>query len=67
MRYSPCGKYLAVGSHDNKIYILSVENNYSQVAVCTKHNSYISNLDWSEDSQFIQSNCGAYEYLFYEA
>jgi WD40 repeat protein len=24
LRYSPCGKYLAAGSHDNKIYIYEV-------------------------------------------
>jgi hypothetical protein len=23
-------------------------------------------MDWSKDSRFIQSNCGAYEYLFFD-
>lgn len=67
MQYSPDGSKLAVGSHDNRIYILDVANNYSQTAVCSKHNSFITSLDWSTDGNAIQSVCGAYEYLFYDA
>ena len=29
-----------------------------------KHSSYITHLDFSADSRFLQSNCGAYELLF---
>lgn len=32
IRYSPCGKYLAVGSHDNAVYIYDVANSYSLYA-----------------------------------
>ena len=27
----------------------------------------MTNLDWSTDGKSIQSNCGAYEYLFHDA
>jgi len=53
VKYSPCGKYLGVGSHDNKIYILSVEGGYNVIATCAKHNSFITSFDWSEDSSYI--------------
>ncbi|EGR34536.1 hypothetical protein IMG5_007950 [Ichthyophthirius multifiliis] len=66
MHFSPDGNFLGIGSHDNNIYILSVNNNYEQVAVCSKHNSFITSFDWSCDGQYIQSNCGAYEYLFFQ-
>jgi WD40 repeat protein len=67
LKYSPNGQFLAVGSHDNKIYILAVAQNYQTVATLAKHNSFITSLDWSTDSLHIQSNCGAYELLFYDA
>ncbi len=66
MAYSPDGKYLAVGSHDNKIYIFD-STHYNLVAKCTRHNSFVTSLDWSTDSRYIQSNCGAYEYIFHDA
>jgi WD40 repeat protein len=59
---------LAVGSHDNNIYIYEVNgNNYKKLATCAAHKSFITNLDWSTDGKYIQSNCGAYEYLFFDA
>jgi len=67
MKYSPDESMLAVGSHDNNIYIYKVDGtNYSLHGKLTGHNSFITNLDWSRDGQFIQSNCGAYELLFFD-
>lgn len=65
MKYSPCGKYLAVGSHDNHVYIYDVENNYALYASQDKHNSFVTALDWTADSSYIRSICGAYEKLFF--
>jgi microtubule-associated protein-like 6 len=31
-----------------------------------KHNSYITHFDFSADGAFLQSNCGAYELLFWD-
>lgn len=64
MKPSPDGNYLAVGSHDNKIYVYSCAD-WSLTGKCTAHNSYITNLDWSEDSHYIRSVCGAHELLFH--
>jgi WD40 repeat protein len=64
MEFSPDGKYLAVGSHDNNIYIFEG----MQCKFTLKgHNSFIVALDWSIDSSFIRSNCGAHEVLYWAA
>ncbi len=61
MKYSPDETMLAVGSHDNNIYIYSVQGaTYQLEGKLVGHNSFITNLDWSRDSNYIQSNCGAY-------
>lgn len=65
MKYSPCGNYLAVGSHDNNIYVYDVTKDYELYAKFSKHNSFVTSLDWSADSSYIRSVCGAYEKLYY--
>uniref|UniRef100_A0A4W3JWB1 EMAP like 1 n=1 Tax=Callorhinchus milii TaxID=7868 RepID=A0A4W3JWB1_CALMI len=68
MRYSPEGNYLAIGSHDNYIYIYTVNENgrkYSRVGKCSGHSSFITHLDWSIDSQYLISNSGDYEILYW--
>ncbi|KAL4613089.1 echinoderm microtubule-associated protein-like 1 isoform X4, partial [Arapaima gigas] len=68
MRYSPDGNFLAIGSHDNYIYIYAVAENgkkYSRVGKCSGHSSFITHLDWSIDSQYLMSNSGDYEILYW--
>jgi len=65
MAFSPDNKYLAVGSHDNLVYVYDASDDFSLVGKCKGHSSYINCLDWSEDSTFIRTNCGAYELLFF--
>jgi len=67
MRYSPCGKFLAVGSHDNTIYVYDVNNAYHLLSKFHKHTAFITALDWSADSTTIQSVSGSYELLFSDA
>jgi WD40 repeat protein len=68
MIYSPNGKYLGVGTHDDKVYIYETAANgkYTLKGTCKGNSSYIMALDWTDDSQFIRCNSGAYEYLFYK-
>ncbi|KAG9346201.1 hypothetical protein JZ751_008024 [Albula glossodonta] len=69
MRYSADGTLLAVGSHDNFIYLYSVSEKgkkYSRYGKCTGHSSYITHLDWSHDNNFIMSNSGDYEILYWD-
>ncbi|XP_032735123.1 echinoderm microtubule-associated protein-like 3 isoform X5 [Lontra canadensis] len=69
VRYSPDGLYLAIGSHDNMIYIYSVSSDgakSSRFGRCVGHSSFITHLDWSKDGSFIMSNSGDYEILYWD-
>ncbi|XP_068779726.1 echinoderm microtubule-associated protein-like 3 isoform X2 [Struthio camelus] len=69
VRYSPDGEFLAVGSHDNVIYIYGVGESgrkYSRFGRCAGHSSFITHLDWSKDGRFIMSNSGDYEILYWD-
>ncbi|XP_072308624.1 echinoderm microtubule-associated protein-like 2 isoform X1 [Eucyclogobius newberryi] len=70
VKYSPDGNFLAVGSHDNFVYIYAVTEGgkkYNRVGKCTGHSSFVTHLDWSTDSQYLVTNSGDYEILFWEA
>ncbi|XP_061645666.1 echinoderm microtubule-associated protein-like 4 isoform X2 [Phyllopteryx taeniolatus] len=69
MRFSVDGALLAVGSHDNFIYVYGVADRgrkYSRYGKCSGHSSYITHLDWSPDNNFIMSNSGDYEILYWD-
>lgn len=67
LKFSPLDDVLAVSTHDNFIDLWSynASHKYSRIACLEGHNSFITHLDWSADGQFIQTNCGAYELLFW--
>ncbi|XP_046749081.1 echinoderm microtubule-associated protein-like 2 isoform X2 [Diprion similis] len=68
VRFSPDGSSLAIGSRDNSIYIYQVNEDatkYSRVGRCMGHSSFITHLDWSVDSQYLRSNSGDYELLYW--
>ena len=61
---------MAIGSHDNGIYVYRVGENarkYSKMGKCIGHTSFVTHVDWSADSQFLRSNSGDYEVLFWSA
>lgn len=69
LRFSVDGSMLAVGSHDNFIYLYNVSERgrrYSRYGKCSGHSSYITHLDWSPDNKFIMSNSGDYEILYWD-
>jgi WD40 repeat protein len=66
MEYSPNEEYLAVGSHDNNIYLVETKA-YKQVKKLTGHSSFLKAIDWTADNKYIRSVCGAHELLFFNA
>lgn len=64
IQYSPDGSKIAVGSHDNRIRIYDA-NDYSLLATCSAHRSFIVSIDWSLDGSQLRTVCGAHELLFF--
>ena len=54
MQYSPNGKYLAVGSHDNSIYVYKYKTTNKKFKLHYKIDNHFSSavtaLDWMHDS-----------------
>ena len=66
LEFSPDSQLLAIGSHDNNIYVLDTKT-YSTKAICKGHHSYITGLDFTVDSTTLQTTSGDYELLFWDA
>lgn len=66
VKFSPDGRYVATGSHDNWIDIYQVGGSWKRIGRCAGHSSWISHLDWSQDSSVIQSTDAAYEMLYWK-
>jgi len=68
LSYSPDQQYLAVGSHDDSLYIYKItDGEYSlHWAVTFVHSSAILGLDWSRDSRYLRAVDQAYAKLFYD-
>lgn len=65
LKFCPDGSFLAVGSNDGLVDIYAVAQRYKKVGECSRSSSFITHLDWSVDSRFLQTNDGAGEQLFY--
>ena len=64
--FSPDGRLVAVGSADNFVDVYAVQKNIIEYKYeCKGHSSFITHLDWSADSQYLQTCCGAYELLYW--
>ena len=47
MKFSPDGQTLAVGSHDNAIYVFNIADTKQRCKPMRKHSSYITHIDFS--------------------
>jgi echinoderm microtubule-associated protein-like 1/2 len=69
MEYSPDHEFLAVGSHDNLIYIykISEDKKYTlHYKIEYMHSSAVTALDWSRDSRYLRAIDQAYMKLYYD-
>ena len=60
LAYSPSGKWLAVGSHDNGVYIYSVLDSYDLIHKLIGRNGPVASIDWSKDEAYV--NCCDVDY-----
>ena len=69
LEYSPDSKFLAIGGHDDTIYIyiISHEGKYSlHYKIEYMHSSAITALDWSKDSKYLRAIDQAYGKMYYD-
>lgn len=55
-----------MGSHDNTVYIYTFPDMKLKNKPLRKHASYITHVDFSQDGNYLHSNCGGYELLFWD-
>lgn len=68
LAYSPDQNYLAIGSHDDSIYVYKIneKGEYSlHWSIFFVHSSAIVGMDWSRDSKFLRAVDQAYAKIFY--
>lgn len=69
VRYSPCENFLAVGSHDDHLYLYSIDaeaHEYKELCKVKRHSSFINALDWSLDSKHVRTSSGDHEVLYFD-
>lgn len=69
IQFSSDGSHVALGCHDNDVYIYELRNEGRSVSLkarCKGHTSSVSHLDWSTDGEKLQSTSKDYELLFWE-
>ena len=59
--FSPDGSKLALASADNAVYIYDAKNGFALLFTCEGHSSGVRHLDFSLDSQFMQSCSAEFE------
>ena len=65
LAWSPDGATLAVGNVEGSIDLYDVAR-WTRLARCRGHSTKVTQLDWSRDAALLQSNCNAYEILYWE-
>lgn len=66
-KYSPDGTLIVLCARDNCLYLLDVQQGYKRIAVWVGHAGSITHVDWSVDSNIVQSTCIDGELLYWDA
>jgi microtubule-associated protein-like 6 len=59
IKFSPDSKTLAVGSYDTNVYLYNANDGYSKRAVVKCAESWVTHIDFTIDSQYLQISDGA--------
>ena len=66
IKYSPDLRSMAVASHDTFIDLYDcADSRYLRLHRCKGHSATVSHIDWASDSRMLQSQCNAYELLYW--
>jgi WD40 repeat protein len=66
LKFSPDGSKLAVTTHEGKIWLFDVHNDFAQIGkVFGKTTSFITQIDWSLDGELVRTTDASYELLYY--
>ena len=67
IKFNPTSTLCAIGSHNNRIWIYDTKSWKKAVKrPLAGHTSYITHIDWSLNGDYLQSNSGDYEILFWD-
>jgi len=58
LAYSPNHEYLAVGAHDDSVYVYKISEGGEYTlywAITSRHSSAITGMDWTKDSKHIRA------------
>ena len=68
MSYSPDESMLAVGGHDDAVFLYKIEEGqYKLIRAANEFTSGVTAIDWSRDSRYIRSIDQAYAKLYHDA
>uniref|UniRef100_A0A061QZA5 Echinoderm microtubule-associated 6 n=1 Tax=Tetraselmis sp. GSL018 TaxID=582737 RepID=A0A061QZA5_9CHLO len=65
LKYSPCGRYLAVASKEQAVDLFNAADGFAKVGRCMGHSSTVKHIDWSQDSKVLQTTDTARELLYF--
>lgn len=65
VEFSPEGETLAVGCSDGGIYLYAVHDEYELVGKCDRHETAVTQIDFSKDGEWLRSNSNARELFFF--
>ena len=66
LKFNPEGNFLAIGSHDNSIYLYTFPELKLHHKPLRKHSEFIKGIDFSTDGKKLHSICGGFDLLFWD-